>query len=99
MATYVTVAQARTHARLGDAQSPDPYEDDLTLKLDQAEAMVLGVYKAAPADSEEEAILQARVLKVFLWLWRFRGDDNVPQPSLKDILGEDIYMSREPTIA
>lgn len=79
MATYTTLAQAQAHLRLSSEGSPDAFEDDVDLKLTQAEAMVLTYLKgSAPTSSDEESMVQAATLKVLGNLWRFRGDEEKP---------------------
>lgn len=87
----VTLAQAIGHLRLTGTfvvgSSPiDPVETDLTLKLAQAEDVVLN-YLKIPAISPEHwtiepdqintvpPLVQAAILLQLGELWRFRGDD------------------------
>jgi hypothetical protein len=81
MATLVTMAQAIGHLRLPLAGgSPTDIEDrdDVQLKLDQAEAIVLDRFEGA-YDWTVETVpvsIQAAILEQLCELYRFRGDDS-----------------------
>lgn len=84
-----------------------PEESDLALKMEQATAIVLihlkrhGEWDANsnPSDDPEFAIVQALVLKVLAWLYRYRGDDD-NAPGLDTILNHATTgMLRDPEIA
>lgn len=83
----VTNAQARGHLRLPDAAAVPPNADDtdLTLKLAQAEAIILDYLNATaywrtitPTWTNETNVpkqVHAAILLQLGELWRFRGDD------------------------
>lgn len=84
-----------------------PEESDVTLKMEQASAMVLIHLKrqgewdstSSATDDPEFAIVQALVLKVLTWLYRYRGDDDTA-PGLETILNQTTTgMLRDPEIA
>jgi hypothetical protein len=99
---------ALAHARVTDTS--EATLADVELKTRQAEAIVLTYLKrplhgwtdlSNPATDAEFAIVQAAILKVFLNLWRFRGDDtDTPQGAP---LTEDVRWMlsglRDPTLA
>lgn len=84
----VTLEQAKQHLRLGSSTDQD---DDLTLKLAEAHALVLD-YIARPSDEDWTAEMEAwggspptaplavraAILRMFGNLCRFRGDDDDP---------------------
>lgn len=85
--------------------SPD--DADVTMKMEQATAIVLIHLKrpaewdidSSPVDDPEFAIVQALVLKVLMWLYRYRGDDDT-SPGLETILNpQTTGMLRTPEIA
>ena len=92
----VTYAQAVSHLKQNgvlDAGSPPEEDADLVLKIEQASATVLlhlqrpGEWDVDtdPSDDPEFALVQALVLKVLLWLYRYRGDDETT-PGIETIL-------------
>jgi hypothetical protein len=92
----ITYAQAVSHLKQNgvlDAGSPPEEDADLVLKIEQASATVLlhlqrqGEWdvNSNPEDDPEFAIVQALVLKVLSWLYRYRGDDDTT-PTLETIL-------------
>lgn len=90
----VTLAQAKQHLRLPSSTEQD---DDLTLKLAEAHALVLD-YIDRPSDTEWTAeilawggspataprAVRAAILRMFANLCRFRGDDDDPSEVLVD---------------
>lgn len=76
----LTLTQAKRHLRI-ETETTDPLseeDEDLTLKLAQAEAVILD-YLAVPVDTwTAETVplfVQAALLYQVAELWRFRGDD------------------------
>lgn len=89
---------------LFDAGSPAIEDADVLLKMEQASAIVLHHLKrpaewdvaSRPDDDPEFAIVQALVLKVLMWLYRYRGDDD-EAPGLETILNPmTVGMLRDP---
>ncbi len=103
----VTFDAALNHLRQQGALSTSPPDDDLTLKIEQASALVLVHVKrpaewdidSDPTQDPEFAIVQAAVFKVLGNLYRFRGDDEKPM----NPVGEDVIamlsMLRDPALA
>lgn len=111
MAALITYDQAKEHLRL----TGDEEENDLTLKMEQASAIVITYLKRPnhgwdvstdPNDDPEFAIVQAAILMVLADLYRDRGDEDV------DVRGEEwtavnmrpgvrraLMMLRDPTVA
>lgn len=86
MASLVTLQQLKGHLKLPDLGSPDPREEDLEIKLDAAEEIVLGHiartddedWTAAIAAWTEETVprrIKVAILMQAADLYRFRGDD------------------------
>lgn len=84
-----------------------PNDEDVLLKMEQASAIVLIHLKrpgewdedSSAADDPEFAIVQALVLKVLTWLYRYRGDD-AEAPGIETILNPyTTGMLRDPEIA
>jgi hypothetical protein len=84
-----------------------PNDEDVAMKIEQASAMVLihlrrqGEWDVdtTPADDPEFAIVQALVLRVLSWLYRYRGDDD-NAPGIETILNhESTGMLRDRVIA
>lgn len=107
----VTYDQAVQHLRRQGALelgvSPAEQEADLTLKIEQASAIVIAHLKrpgewdvdSSPEDDPEFAIVQAAVLKVLGNLYRFRGDDEKsPSPMSADVV-DLLAMHRDPSLA
>lgn len=103
----ITYAQAVDHLKQIGVLDGSPADDDLTLKIEQASAIVVVYLKrpgewdleTVPADDPEFAVVQAAVLKVLGNLYRFRGDD--PQanaPVSADIVAM-LSMLRDPSLA
>jgi len=92
MATYVTLATAKTHLYQAWAAG-DPRDADLQAKLDAAEAAVLDYLKttqtwrdaiATWTTSNVPLPVTAAILLVTGELWRFRGDDAAPDTPHRD---------------
>lgn len=99
-AEFVTQEEALRHLRLnGDEGSPDPTAEDVALKLEQAELIVIGHLKRVPSDSTEIAVMQAAILKVLGNLYRFRGDEENPQDILSPGVLAMLSMLRDPALA
>lgn len=90
-----------------DVGSPVEEDADVLMKMEQASAIVLIHLKragewdsATRADDDPEfAIVQALVLKVLTWLYRYRGDDDTA-PGLDTILNPmTTGMLRDPELA
>lgn len=103
----VPLATALAHLRLVPSTgSPNPYEDDVQLKLDQATAIVLIHIKRQnydewsentdPATDPEFALVQAAILKVLGNLYRFRGDDSQIPGAVEGPMTPDIVRMLEP---
>lgn len=76
MATYVTFEQAKRHLRKNDVDE----DEDLDLKIQQAEAIILDYLKVTPPSSAQtDAIIQAAILLQLTELYRFRGDEDAPK--------------------
>lgn len=95
------------HLKQDGVLDGSPAEADVVLKMEQATAIVLIHLKRAgewdentnPADDPEFAIAQALVLKVLMWLYRYRGDDD-GAPGLDTILNPmTTSMLRDPEVA
>jgi hypothetical protein len=117
MPTLVTLAQAKAHLRVSDwGESPGPEDTDIQLKVNAATQMVI-TYIDRPDDedwSEEiqswdettvPADIQAAVLFLVEYLYRFRGGDvasDVPK-SPHGFLPPDVvnYLTRwrDPAVA
>lgn len=114
MAALVDIETAMRHLKLTVEEiTPNPYQDDVQLKLTQATALVLMHIKrheyadwsetTDPATEPEFAIVQAAILKVLSNLWRFRGDDDQQQNVQQGPLTPDVVLMlsglRPPSIA
>lgn len=103
----ITYAQAVAHLKQNGVLDGSPTDDDLTLKIEQASAMVLIYLKrpgewdvdAIPADDPEFALVQAAVLKVLGNLYRFRGDDEKAVAPVSDDVVSMLSMLRDPEMA
>lgn len=103
----VTFDQAVKHLKQEGVLDVSPEDADLTLKIEQASAMVVSHLKrpaewdvdSLPEDDPDFAWVQAATLKTISWLYRFRGDD--PEaPSFEDLMrksGSSLY--RDPSLA
>lgn len=89
-----------------DLGSPVEQDPDLLMKMEQASAIVIVHLKrpaewdvnSLPEDDPEFAIVQALVLKVLAWLYRYSGDDDTP--GLDTILNPmTTGMLRDPELA
>jgi hypothetical protein len=105
--TYSVAVRHLKQEGVLDIGSPDEDDADVALKIEQASAIVLihlkrqGEWEVAtnPADDPEFAIVQALVLKVLTWLYRYRGDDD-QAPGLDTILNPmTTGMLRDPELA
>jgi hypothetical protein len=78
----VTLAQTKRHLRI-ETETTDPLseeDEDLTLKMGQAEALILDYLEGGDAAWTDETtvppVVQAALLVQVAELWRFRGDDD-----------------------
>ena len=96
MARFLTLAQAKNHLQLGTDTARD---DDLQLKIDQAEAFILE-YIARRSDTTWTATIaawtnetvplpiQAAIMRMTAKLFEFRGDEGEKDgPSGQDLQG------------
>lgn len=108
MATYVTIDQAKEHVR----EFQPARLADLTLKLDQAEAIILDYVAAGRTRREDPtlpglgtaggAIIGACVLDLLAGLYEHRGDDyglDVPDFELWNAIARKLARLRDPAIA
>lgn len=103
----ITYAAAVAHLRQSGVLDVSPADADLTLKIEQASALVLVHLKrpaewdadSDPADDPEFAIVQAAVLKVLGNLYRFRGDDEKSVSPVSEDVVSMLSMLRDPSIA
>lgn len=107
----ITYAQALRHLKLTDDQgSPSDLSQDVTLKMEQATALVIAHIKRPghtwtvatdPAADAEFAIVQAVILQVLRHLDRFRGDAETEESAqaLRTLLRTNLSMLRDPTLA
>lgn len=107
----VTYEQAVRHLRqqgvLDLNVSPAEQDADLTLKMEQASALVIAHLKrpgewdvnANPDDDPEFAIVQASVLKVLGNLYRFRGDDEKAASPMSADVVDMLSPHRDPSLA
>jgi hypothetical protein len=88
-------------------QDADPDEQDLALKLMQAEALVMNHIKRPdhgwtidtdPETDHEFGIVQAAILKVVVNLDKFRGDDEKPHDPLEGVTAM-LGPLRDPALA
>lgn len=103
----ITYDVAVRHLKQEGVLDVSPDDADVTLKIEQASAIVLIHLKrpgewdedSRPEDDPEFAIVQALVLKVLTWLYRYRGDDDTA-PGLETILNPmTTGMLRDPELA
>ncbi len=103
----ITYADAIRHLTQVGVLDGSPDDADVTLKMEQATAIVLvhlqrqGEWdvNTRPEDDPEFAIVQALVLKVLAWLYRYRGDDDTT-PDLDTILNwNTVGMLKDRVIA
>lgn len=103
----ITYDVAVRHLKQEGVLNGSPNDEDVTLKIEQASAIVLIHLKrpgewdvdSRPDDDPEFAIVQALVLKVLTWLYRYRGDDDTA-PGLETILNPmTTGMLRDPELA
>jgi hypothetical protein len=102
---YLDLDLARRHTRSQGV----PDDDDLRLKMAQAEAIVLQHIKYAaspewdetsdPETDRDFAIIQAATLKVLGNLYRFRGDDEKPGNPLSEDVILMLSQHRDPSLA
>lgn len=103
----ITYEQAVSHLKQNGVLDVSPADADLTLKIEQASAMVTVHLKrqgewsvdAIPEDDPEFAIVQAAVLKVLGNLYRFRGDDDKTPNPVDDSVVSMLSMLRDPSMA
>jgi hypothetical protein len=103
----ITYDMAVRHLRQQGVLDTSPEDPDLALKMEQASAMVLLHIKrpgewdvtTSAEDDPEFAMVQALVLRVLGWLYRFNGDDE-NAPSIDTILNlETTGILRDRVIA
>jgi hypothetical protein len=85
---FITYEQATAHLKIGTED-----EDDVLLKIEQAEAIVL-TYLASSNGTWTESqtsVIQAAVLMQLAELYRFRGDD--PTTDWREALNTGNYLS------
>jgi hypothetical protein len=112
MAQHVTLQQAVDHLVLQGvlvlAGSPvDPREADLQLTLDAAEEAIFDyVTDRATWPNPDAAVLKKAILIQCAELWRFRGDDDEPDPIRREAPGDLsptvkalLYRWRRPVFA
>jgi len=103
----ISYDQAVRHLRQTGVMDGSPADEDLTLKIQQASALVQIYLKrpaewdvsSRPEDDPEFAVVQAAVLKVLGNLYRFRGDDEKPVSPLSEDVVALLSMLRDPTLA
>lgn len=103
----ITYAQAVQHLKQSGVLDGSPTDDDLTLKIEQASAIVVVYLKrpgewdldTTPSDDPEFAIVQAAVLKVLGNLYRFRGDDAEANAPVSEDIATMLSMLRDPSLA
>jgi hypothetical protein len=99
----IDLDMAREHLR---GAVSDPTVDDLTLKMAQAEAIVVTYIKRQDhtwtiesTDDPDFLIIQAVILKVLGNLFLFRGDDEESKGPLTKDLEWTLQMFRKPTLS
>lgn len=103
----ITYEQAVAHLKQQGVLDVSPADADLTLKVQQASAIVLVHLKrpaewdvdSDPSDDPEFAIVQAAVLKVLGNLYRFRGDDEKAAAPVSEDVVAMLSMLRDPSLA
>lgn len=103
----ITYTQAVDHLKQIGVLDGSPTDDDLTLKIEQASAIVVVYLKrpgewdleTVPADDPEFAVVQAAVLKVLGNLYRFRGDDPQANAPISTDIVAMLSMLRDPSLA
>lgn len=103
----ITYAQAVAHLKQNGVLDGSPDDADLTLKIEQASALVVIYLKrpgewdveSVPEDDPEFALVQAAVLKVLGNLYRFRGDDEQASAPVSEDIIAMLSMLRDPQIA
>ena len=103
----VTYDDAVRHLKQDGVLDGSPADADLTLKIEQASALVLIHLKrpaewtvdSIAADDPEFAIVQAAVFRVLGNLYRFRGDDDGAPAPIDDAVVSMLSMLRDPSLA
>lgn len=107
VANLVTLQQAKDHLKVID----DAYNDDLSLKLDAAESIVLDYLNTTEARRAETvlwtgdtvpALVHAAILLQCGELYKFRGDSDGPthEPGqLSPVVTNLLRRSRDPVLA
>lgn len=104
----ITYEQAVKHLKQEGVLDVSPEDADLTLKIEQASALVITHLKrpgewdvdSDPESDPEFAIVQAMTLKVLSHLYRYRGDDDDNEPSIEDLFRKmSSSMLRDPSLA
>lgn len=107
LVTYSVAVRHLKQEGVLDIGSPDEDDPDVAMKIEQASAIVLLHLKrqgewdidSRPADDPEFAQVQALVLRVLSWLYRYRGDDD-DAPGIEAILNPiSTGMLRDPELA
>jgi hypothetical protein len=86
---FITYDQAVQHLRIGTED-----EDDVRLKIEQAEAIVLTYLASSTTGSwteEQACLIQAAVLMQLAELYRFRGDD--PSTDWREAMNTGNYLT------
>lgn len=104
MADFITIEMADAHLGLGLLSSGDEREDDLQVKIDQAEAIVFDYLKADPSDYSGEELpkhIEAAILLQLSDLWDARGGTDNEGDYLKPdgVVARLLARSRDPAIA
>ncbi len=103
----VSYQAAVDHLKQRGVLDGSPPDDDLTLKIEQASALVIVHLKRSgewdvnsdPTDDPEFAIVQAAVFRVLTNLYRFRGDDEKSPAPVSDDVVAMLSLLRDPSLA
>lgn len=99
----ITVEEAVAHLRLPSDYVSSPPDQDLALKMQLAEDIVLDYLKTdggSPGSWDEETVpgtIKAAILLQLGELWRFRGDDEQSHAGDRGPGQADGYLSRAVT--
>jgi len=106
-ALFVTLAQAKSHLRI-DTPALDPGDVEIQLKLDQAEALIVGrcnstawwrAVSVAWTASTVPLGVQAAILILLSHLYEHRGDDMAPDEFVWAAVDRLIALTRDPVLA
>jgi hypothetical protein len=99
MATLVTLAQAKTHLRITDAD----HDVDIQAKVDQADGIIRNYLKAQNVAAWDETTapkaVQAAALLMVGHLFEHRGDDMEPDETLWKAIERLLIRYRDPALA